>query len=64
MKEINYFDTPYSRRKGGAGMADFMKGVLNDRAKDREHIVQTLKNTKNKFIPLQELTIKTNEKHS
>lgn len=35
-KEINYFDTPYDRRRGVTGMANLMKGILADREKERE----------------------------
>lgn len=60
-KEINYFDTPHSRRNGGAGMADFMQGVLKDRVQKREAIKETLKEAKKRFIPLSELTKHFNE---
>ncbi len=60
-REINYFDTPHSRRNGGAPLANFIGKVLDDRAAKRDAITETLKEAKDHFIPLAELTKHFNE---
>lgn len=42
MKEINYFDTPDSRRNGGGFMADFMQGVLIQREREIEELLKKI----------------------
>jgi len=46
MPEINYFDTPYERRKGNTGFAKFMDGILKAKEK-REKLEKLNEDTPN-----------------